>query len=102
MKSSTPSVERAKPFFDVGAAGHEEKRNVASLFAAAKFFEKLAAVETGHFVVAENGVGRLVDDFQKGVGAIIGENDFAMGLHALFDQVADQGIVLGDEQANRF
>jgi hypothetical protein len=94
--------ERAKFFFDLGAAGHEEKRDVAGLFSPAQFFEELAPIETGHFVIAENGVGRLVNDFQKGIGAIIGENDFAMGVHAFFDQVADKGIVLGDEQANRF
>src|SRR5213080_3334046 len=37
--------ERAKALFYVGAAGHEQKRDVAGLFAATPLFKKLAAVE---------------------------------------------------------
>ena len=46
--------QRAEALFDVGATGHEEKGNVAGGLAAAQFFEELAAIEAGHFVVAED------------------------------------------------
>src|SRR5262245_61485316 len=73
-----------------------------SLFAATQFFKELTAVEAGHFVVAQNGVGRLVDDLEQSVGTVIGKNDFAMRLQALFDQVADQWIIFHDQKVNRF
>ena len=81
--------ERTQTFFDVGAAGHEKKRNVARGFASAQFFKELAAIEAGHFVIAEDHVGRLVDDFEQRVGAVGGEDHFADGFEALEDEVAD-------------
>src|SRR5690349_10929224 len=44
--------KRAKTLFDIRAARHKEKRNVAGLFTAAELFKELAAVEAGHFVIA--------------------------------------------------
>ncbi len=53
----------AQALFDIGAAGHEQKRNVAGFFAAAQLIEKLTAIHAGHFVVGKNNVGRIVDRF---------------------------------------
>ena len=94
--------ERAEALFDVGAAGHEEKRNVAGGLAAAQFFEELAAVEARHFVIAEDEVGRLVDDFEEGVGAIVGEDHFADRFQGFEHEVADKRIVFGQEQLDAF
>src|SRR5207247_2054410 len=94
--------QRTKAFFDIGAASHEEKWDVASLFAAAKLFKKLAAVESGHLVITKNGVRRVIDDFQQRVGTVGGEDDVAMRFEPLVNEVADEGIVVGDKQSNRF
>src|SRR6202030_1687995 len=67
--------QRAQAFFNVGAAGHKQKWNVVRALASAKLFKKLAAVEAGHFVIAEDGVGRLVNYFEKGVGAVVGQDN---------------------------
>src|SRR5262249_16350459 len=67
--------EWAKAFFDVGAAGHEQKGNVPRLLAASQFFKKLAAVEPMHFVVAKDSIGRVVNNFEQSVGAIRRDHD---------------------------
>src|ERR1700730_2408598 len=92
----------AKTFFNVRAAGHEEERDLAGGFAAAEFFEQLAAVEAGHLVIAENNVWEFVNDLQERIAAVRGGYDFAIGLETLGDQIADQRIVLGKEQLNGF
>jgi len=61
---------------------------VARGFAAAKFFEKLAAIETGHLVIAKNDVGRIVNHFQQGVRAVGGDHHFAKRLKRFGDEIA--------------
>jgi hypothetical protein len=94
--------ERAKAFFNVTAAGHEKKWNVAGGFAGTKLFKELAAIEAGHFVVAKYDVGRLVDNFEESIGAILSHHDFAKGFEALGHEIAHHGIVLSDKELDAF
>src|SRR5208283_2539645 len=94
--------KRAKAFFDVGAAGHEEKRNVTGGFAAAEFFEELAAIEAGHLEIAEDDVGEVVDHAEERVGTIRADHDFAERLEALRYQIADEGVVVGEKELDGF
>ena len=70
--------------------------------AGAKLLEELAAVQPGHFVVAEDDVGRLVDNFEESVCAIGGDHYFAEGIETLGNEIADHGIVFGNQQLDGF
>src|SRR5208282_2236079 len=67
----------AEALFDIGAAGHEKKWNVARSFPGAKLFKELASIQARHVVVAEDDVGWLIDHFEQSVSAISGNYDFA-------------------------
>ena len=75
---------------------------MARLFASAKFFEQLPAVQARHFIVAKNGVGKFVNDFQQRIAAIVCQHDFAVRLKPLLNQIAYQRIILRHQQLNRF
>ena len=69
--------QRAQLFLDVGAAGHEQERNVARGFASAQLVEELPPIEAGHFVVAEDHVGGVVNHTEERIGAVRGNQNFA-------------------------
>jgi hypothetical protein len=94
--------ERAKAFFNIGTAGHEEKRNVTGGIAAAEFFEKLAAIEAGHLEIAEDDVRKVVDDAEERVGAIGADHDFTERVEALGYQIADERVVVGEKKLDGF
>ena len=75
----------AELFFDVAAAGHEEKRNVLRGFAGAEFFIELTAIEAGHFVIAEDDVGGFVEGLDERLRAVGGGDNVAVRFHA-FDE----------------
>src|SRR5580704_1945254 len=92
--------QRTQPFFNVCAARHEQKRNMARLLAPAQLFKKLAAIEAWHLVVAEDHIGGFVDHFQQSVGAVGSNHYFADRLQPLLDQIAHQRIVVDQEEGN--
>src|SRR4030095_712720 len=94
--------QRAQGLFHIRAAGHEEKWNVARLLAAAEFFKKLTPVQTRHLVVARNRVGGLINDLKKRIRAMGSENQIAMRFEPFLNEVANEGVILSNEQANRF
>jgi hypothetical protein len=83
-----------KLLLDISAAGHEQERYVARGFASAKLFEKLAAIEAGHLVIAKDDVGWLVNHFQQSVGTVVGDNHFTEWLQGFGDKVPHQRIVV--------
>ena len=76
-------------FADRAVAAEPVSAPSPSGLASAKLFKKLAAVETGHFVIAKNGVRRLVNDFEEGVGAVVGQDNFANWFKGFADEIAD-------------
>jgi hypothetical protein len=94
--------ERAKAFFDIGAASHEEKRNMTGGLASAEFFEKLAAIKARHLEIAEDDVGKIVDDTEERVGTIGTDHDLAEGLEALGHQLTDERVVVGEKELDGF
>jgi hypothetical protein len=94
--------ERAKAFFNIGAAGHKEEGNVPSGFAAAEFFEKLAAIEAGHLEIAQDDVGKFVDNLQKRIGAIGADQQLAKRVEALGNKIADERVVVSEEKLDGF
>src|ERR1700739_4471835 len=71
-----PVDERPEALLDIRPAGHEQEWDVASRITGTKLFEELAAIQSGHVVVAEDNVGGLIDDFEKRISAIRGDRDF--------------------------
>src|SRR2546430_2011198 len=88
----------AQALFNIRATGHEQKRDVASLLAAAQLVVKLAAVEARHLVIAKDDVGRIVDGFQQRVTAIVGDHYVANVLDTAKNQLEDERIVFHQEQ----
>src|SRR5467141_3579856 len=94
--------QRPQAFLDVRPAGHEQKWNVPRRLPRAQFFEELPAVQAGHFVIAENHIGRCVDDLQQRVRAVRGSLHFANRFKPLHDQFAHQRVIIRKEQLYRF
>ena len=94
--------ERPEFPFYVPAAGHKDERDVTRLRASAELLIKLAAVKARHFVVGDNQVRWIVDDFEEGIGTIGSGGDLAERVHASGHQVQDQGIVVNDQNLDGF
>ncbi len=90
---------RPQPVFDVAAAGHKDKRYVTSGLAPAQLVVELAAVQARHAVIADDQCRGIVHGLEQRVAAIFGRDDFANRLQAAHDQVADQRIIVHDQNA---
>src|SRR5437764_929821 len=56
--------QRPQTLFNVRAAGHKKKRNVARRVARAQLFEELSSIQYGHFVIGKNDVRGRVNHFE--------------------------------------
>src|SRR6266446_4260172 len=70
--------------------------------APAQLFEELPSVQPRHFVVAEDDVGRVVNDFEQSICAVRGSLDLAERFQPFRDKFAHQRIVLRQQQLYGF
>src|SRR5260370_22695802 len=91
--------ERPETLLDIRPARHKQEWDMPGRFARSQFLEELSAIQAGHLVVAQNHVGRCVDDLQERVRAIRGSFHRAERLKPLHDQFAHQRGIVRPEQS---
>ena len=67
----------------------------------AQFLIKLPAVESRHFEIGDDQIGRGVDGLEQRVSAIGGEDDAAERVERLGHEFADERIIVHDQNVYR-